>query len=50
MEKSLTLVEEKRSVKKMRPRRSVINALLNYSKSLEVMPSRYGFAFLVNNN
>lgn len=50
MEKSLTLVDEKKSVKRMRPRRSVINSLLNYSKSLEVVPSHLGFAYLVNNN
>lgn len=49
MEKSLTLVEKK-SEKEMRPRREIITQLLNYSKSLEVVMSKQGFSFVLNNN
>ena len=52
MEKSSTLLqEEKKTMKAERPRRSVIQNILNYSKSLQVLPAaNLGLSFLLLNN
>jgi hypothetical protein len=52
MEKSSTLLqEEKKTMKTERPRRSVIQNILNYSKSLQVLPAaNLGMSFLLLNN
>ena len=52
MEKSSTLLhEEKKTMKAERPRRSVIQNILNYSKSLQVAPvASLGVSFLLLNN
>lgn len=50
MEKSSTLLQEKKTMKAERPRRSVIRNLLNYSQSLQVIPSTLGVSFLLINN
>lgn len=52
MEKNYTLLqEEKKTMKAERPRRSVIQNILNYSKSLQVIPAAtLGVSFLLLNN
>lgn len=49
MEKTSTTLERK-SVKKERPSRRIINNILNYSRSLEVISSGYGRQILLINN
>jgi hypothetical protein len=50
MDKNLTLLEEKKTVKAERPRRSVIQNILNYSKSLQVVPTTLGVTLMLINN
>jgi len=52
MEKSSTLLqEEKKTMKAERPRRSVIQNILNYSKSLQVVSAaNLGMSFFLLNN
>lgn len=52
MEKTLTLSQEqKKTMKAERPRRSVIQNILNYSKAMQVIPAtNLGMSFLLLNN
>ena len=52
MEKISTLLqEEKKTMKLERPRRSVIQNILNYSKAMQVLPAaNLGMSFLLLNN
>ena len=51
MEKTSTLLqEEKKTMKADRPRRSVIQNILNYSKAMQVVSTSCGLSFLLLNN
>lgn len=50
MEKSATIFRKNKSVKSSLPRRSIIDNLINYSKSLEVMQRHTDKTFLFSNN
>lgn len=51
MEKTSTLLqEEKKTMKADRPRRSVIQNILNYSKAMQVVSTSCGMSFLLLNN
>lgn len=51
MEKTSTLLqEEKKTMKADRPRRSVIQNILNYSKAMQVVSTSCGVSFLLLNN
>lgn len=52
MEKTLTLSQEQKpkEMKLDRPRRSVIQNILNYSKAMQVVTASCGVSFILLNN
>lgn len=52
MEKTLTLSQEQKpkEMKLERPRRSVIQNILNYSKAMQMVTTSCGVSFLLLNN
>ena len=52
MEKSSTLLQEEKpkEMKLERPRRSVIQNILNYSKAMQVVSASCGISFILLNN
>lgn len=49
MEKNLTIFKRTKTTKTELPRKNIIDALLNYSKSVEVVKNKFGVFVLVNN-
>ena len=49
MEKNLTILKTTKTTKIELPRKYVIDTLLNYSKSVEIVKNRVGGFLLVNN-
>lgn len=49
MEKNLTIFKPTKTTKTELPRKNIIDTLLNYSKSVEVVKNRFGVFVLVNN-
>jgi len=49
MENDFTICKKK-SVKQMKPARHIIKNLLNYSKSLAMVPDGYGHSIMLINN
>ncbi len=50
MDKKSTLFKRVKKVKIEQPKKSVIDSLLNYSKSLEIITNPFGSSFVVSNN
>lgn len=50
MESKCTLLEKIKTVKIERPRKSLIDNLLAYSESIEIISSPFGGVFIVSNN
>jgi hypothetical protein len=49
MEKNITILKPTKTTKIELPRKYIIDALLNYSKSVEIVKNRFGGFLLVNN-
>ena len=50
MDKKCTLLKRIKIVKLEHPPKSVIDNLLNYSKSIEIITNPFGCSFVVSNN
>jgi lipid-binding SYLF domain-containing protein len=50
MNKESTLLKRIKTVKVEQPQKSVIDNLLSYSKSIEIITSQFGCSFIVSNN
>jgi len=50
MENKCTLLKKAKTVKIERPKKSLIDNLLNYSKSIEIITNPFGGVFIVSNN
>jgi len=50
MDKKCTLLKRIKIVKLEQPQKSLIDNLLNYSKSIEIITNPFGYSVIVSNN